>query len=208
MKTEHLHVRLKPGDRPVRTRARRYPAEHRAFIRQHVEALVEAGLVYRNPGSRWASPPLIVKKGGGGFRMTVDVRAVNSQTEATQWPMPLLEVVLDHVQGATVFFSPDIFKGYWQLRYTPHARRCLRSSPIWESTPRRRYLWGERLGGILTGGGPRYFPRPALPRAASVVGRIARVCGRRREVVEPVGSSARDMPKNGVETQSAQVRLF
>jgi hypothetical protein len=112
VKTEPLRMRLKPGALLVRSRARRYPAEHREFMRQHVEALVEAGLVYRNPGSRWASPPLIVKKGVGGFRMTVDVRAVNSQTEVTQWPMPLLEVVLDHVQGATVFFSLDFFKGY------------------------------------------------------------------------------------------------
>ncbi len=105
VKTEPLRVRLKQGARPVRSRARRYPAEHREFMRQHVEALLEAGLVYRNPGSRWSSPPLIVKKGGGGFRMTVDVRAVNAQTEATQRPMPLLEVVLDHVQGATVFLA-------------------------------------------------------------------------------------------------------
>ncbi len=66
VKTEPLHVRLKQGARPVRSRARRYPAEHREFMRQHVEALVEAGLVYRNPGNRWSSPPLIVKKGGGG----------------------------------------------------------------------------------------------------------------------------------------------
>ncbi|KAH9182886.1 hypothetical protein AeNC1_015138, partial [Aphanomyces euteiches] len=47
--------------------------------------------------------------------MTVDVRAVNAQTETIQWPMPLLEVVLDQLQGAQVFFSVDFFKGYWQL---------------------------------------------------------------------------------------------
>jgi hypothetical protein len=108
VKTEPLRVCLKQGARPFRSRARIYPAEHREFMRQHVEALVGAGLVYRNPGSRWSSPPLIVKKGGGGFRMTVGVRAVNAQTETTQWPMPLLEVVLDHVQGATMF-SVSIF---------------------------------------------------------------------------------------------------
>jgi hypothetical protein len=51
--------------------------------------------------------------------MTVDVRAVNSQTEATQWSMPLLEVVLNHMQRATVFFSLDFFKGYWQLPLHP-----------------------------------------------------------------------------------------
>ena len=56
-------------------------------------------------------PPPADREEGRGGRMTVDVRAVNAQTEATQWPMPLLEVVLDHVQGATVFFGLDFFKG-------------------------------------------------------------------------------------------------
>ncbi len=47
--------------------------------------------------------------------MTVDVRAVNAQTEAMFSPMPILEVVMDHLQGAKVFFVIDFFKGYWQL---------------------------------------------------------------------------------------------
>jgi hypothetical protein len=47
--------------------------------------------------------------------MTVDVRGVNAQTEIIQWPMPMLEVILDHLKGASVFFSIDFFKGYWQL---------------------------------------------------------------------------------------------
>ncbi len=142
---EPLRVRLKQGARPVRSRARRYPAEHREFMRQHVEALAEAGLVYQNPGSRWSSPPLIVKKSGGGVRMTVDVRA------------------------ATVFFGLDFFKGYWQLIATaplmsgdvfvPHRFGCLH--------PDYR---GKRFSGVLPGGGPGDLPRSALSGSASVVG--------------------------------------
>jgi hypothetical protein len=49
--------------------------------------------------------------------MTVDVRAVNAQTEAMFWPMLMLEVVMDHLQGAKVFFVIDFFKGYWQLPF-------------------------------------------------------------------------------------------
>jgi hypothetical protein len=30
--------------------------------------------------------------------------------------MPILEVVLDHLAGASVFFSLDLFKGYWQFK--------------------------------------------------------------------------------------------
>jgi hypothetical protein len=83
----------------------------------HVAELERAGLVYKNTRSRWCSPPLIVRKPeANDFRMTVDVRAVNAQTERMVWPMPMLEVVLDHLDGAAVFFSLDFFKGYWQFK--------------------------------------------------------------------------------------------
>jgi hypothetical protein len=45
--------------------------------------------------------------------MTVDVRAVNAQTERLVWPMPMLEVVLYRLDGAARarFFMFDFFKG-------------------------------------------------------------------------------------------------
>ncbi|POM80151.1 Hypothetical protein PHPALM_2050 [Phytophthora palmivora] len=90
-----LKVTLKPDAVPVRCKARRYPPQHRDFMRRHVEELVAAGLCYRNPRSKWASPPLIVNKiGPDPFRMTVDVRTVNAQT---------------------FYFLLDFFKGYWQF---------------------------------------------------------------------------------------------
>jgi hypothetical protein len=59
---------------------------------------------------------LIVKKQEANqFRMTVDVRPVNAETERILWPMPILEVVLDHLAGACFFFVLDFFKGYWQF---------------------------------------------------------------------------------------------
>jgi hypothetical protein len=57
-----LVVRLKPDHVPVKCKARRYPQEHRVFMREHMESLVAAGLCYRNNRSRWCSLPLIVKK--------------------------------------------------------------------------------------------------------------------------------------------------
>ena len=111
-----LIVNVRPDAIPVRCKARRYSVEQRQFMKKHVAELVQAGLVYRNPRSRWSSPPLIVKKPEANeFRMTVDVRAVNAQTERMVWPMPMLEVILDHVAGASLFFSLDFFKGYWQF---------------------------------------------------------------------------------------------
>ena len=90
-------------------------------MQKHVKELETAGFIYRNPTSRWACAPLIVRKPHtkNEFRMTVDLRPVNSQTEQIAWPMPMLEVVVDHLSGATCFFLLDFFKGYWQFSLDP-----------------------------------------------------------------------------------------
>ena len=112
-----LKVTLKKDAKPVKCKARRYPVAHRDFLKKHVEKLVEHGLVYRNPNSKWCSPPLIVNKPGvNQFRMTVDVRGVNGQTISIAWPMPMLDVIMEKLKGAKYFFSLDFFKGYWQFK--------------------------------------------------------------------------------------------
>ncbi|ETV90041.1 hypothetical protein H310_15126 [Aphanomyces invadans] len=111
-----LTATLKHGAEPVRRKARRYSKEQRDFMATHGADQVSAGLCYRNPRSKWCSVPLIVKKpDANNFRMTVDVRPVNAQTERIIWPMPMLKVIVDHLAGAEVFFSLDFFKGYWQF---------------------------------------------------------------------------------------------
>ncbi len=79
--------------------------------------------MYKNTRSRWCSPPLIVRKPeANAFRMTFDVRAVNAQTERMVWPMPMLEVALDHLVGGLGVFSLDFFKGYWQFQLDPESQ--------------------------------------------------------------------------------------
>ncbi len=116
VKVDPLKIRLKPNAEPVKCTARRYPPAHREFLDQHVSELLEHGLVYMNHRSRWCSAPRIVsKKEPGQYRMTIDVRGVNSRTEPMPWPMPILEVVTESVAGSNVYFTLDWFRGYWQL---------------------------------------------------------------------------------------------
>ncbi len=134
-----LKVHLVDGAKPVRCKARRYSLPQREFMQTHVKELEAAGFVYRNPSSRWASAPLIVRKPHtvNEFRMTVDLRPVNSQTEQIAWPMPMLEVVVDHLSGATAFFLLDFFKGYWQFALHPSCQEMfsfLTDTGVYSST--------------------------------------------------------------------------
>ena len=88
-----LKIHLKPGAVPVKCKARRYSLPQREFMQSHVDELEAAGYIYRNCRSRWASPPLIVKKyqvpdpegnkpHQDEFRMTIDLRGINGLAEA------------------------------------------------------------------------------------------------------------------------------
>ncbi|ETN01924.1 hypothetical protein PPTG_23990 [Phytophthora nicotianae INRA-310] len=108
VRVEPLRVRLREGATPVRTNARRYPPAHMEYLEQHVGELLDAGLVYVNPRSRWASPPRIVSKSTPGtYRMTVDTRRVNERTDPIQWPMPILDAALGLLEGTTCYFTLD-----------------------------------------------------------------------------------------------------
>jgi hypothetical protein len=61
-------------------------------MRDKIRELDELGLVYKNTGAEWASPPLILPKPGPDqYRMTVELRVPNASTKPTAWPMPNLQ---------------------------------------------------------------------------------------------------------------------
>ena len=51
--------------------------------------------------------------------MTIDLRYPNSQLVKIAGTMPILEVVLQYLQGAEFFSTLDAFKGYWQFPLDP-----------------------------------------------------------------------------------------
>ena len=55
------------------------------------------------------------KPHGTGFRLCVDLRAVNALTESSAWPMPMIEIVLGKLQGSKCFATLDMNQGYWQF---------------------------------------------------------------------------------------------
>lgn len=55
-------------------------------------------------------------------RMDIDTRSVNDKSDAMPWPKPLLEIIVGELEGATVFFRLDWFRGYWQLPLHPDSQ--------------------------------------------------------------------------------------
>jgi hypothetical protein len=105
-----LVIKLRDGTEPVRMSARKYAPPQLKFMRDKIRELEELGLVYKNTGAEWASPPLILPKPGPDqYRMTVDLRVPNASTKPNARPMLNLEDELHDLHGsevfATLFFS-------------------------------------------------------------------------------------------------------
>ena len=140
---EPLQVRFKEGAVPTTCKARRYSPLQTEFLRQHLAEIVDTELGRRTNRSRWSSPPRIVPKKDGTFRMTVDTQGPNSQTEPMLWPMPVLEVVMARLAGKTYFFILDWFKGFWQLPLHYLSREAYTIMGVNEMVESNRVLMGQ-----------------------------------------------------------------
>ena len=89
-------------------------------MKEHIDALLEAGVVEPST-SAFLSPVLLVRKKDGTWRMCIDLRKLNSMTVPVHWPLPKLDQLFARTQGAKVYATFDLLKGYWQF---PIAERC------------------------------------------------------------------------------------
>ena len=83
-------------------------------VRQHVEDMLQNGVV-RPSTSPWASPIVLVKKKDGGTRFCVDYRKLNDVTRKDAYPLPRIDETLDALAGAKLFSTWDLASGYWQV---------------------------------------------------------------------------------------------
>ena len=75
--------------------------------------------------SEWASPALIVpKKEKGKWRLVVDYRGLNEQTEHDSYSLPLIDTFLQKQQKKRIFTVLDLRHGYHQMPLHPDSRPC------------------------------------------------------------------------------------
>jgi hypothetical protein len=57
-----LQIQLTDNAKPVKLPTRVYSPPQKEFMKAKLDELLHLGLIYRNPNSRWASPPLIYRR--------------------------------------------------------------------------------------------------------------------------------------------------
>ncbi|GFV65898.1 hypothetical protein TNCV_5101291 [Trichonephila clavipes] len=97
-------------DIPVYQSARRLSFSENQNVNKQIDEWLEQGIV-RPSSSEYASPIVLVKKKDGTTRLCVDYRRLNRKLVKDRFPLPLIEDVLDRLQGAKVYTTELMRKG-------------------------------------------------------------------------------------------------
>uniref|UniRef100_A0A2N9GRU6 Reverse transcriptase domain-containing protein n=1 Tax=Fagus sylvatica TaxID=28930 RepID=A0A2N9GRU6_FAGSY len=101
---------LKERVPPHCQRPYRYPYFQKTEIEKIMKELIDSSCI-RPSQSPFASPVLLVRKVNGSWRMCVDYRGLNKKIVKDKFPIPVIDELLDELQGAMVFSKLDLSKG-------------------------------------------------------------------------------------------------
>ncbi|GFX91034.1 hypothetical protein TNCV_5106641 [Trichonephila clavipes] len=101
-------------DIPVYQPARRLSFSENQDVNKQINEWLEQGIV-RPSSSEYASPIVLVRKKDGTTRLCVDYRKLNRKLVKDRFLLPLIEDVLDKLQGAKVYTTLDLKNGFFHV---------------------------------------------------------------------------------------------
>lgn len=112
-------IKLLPGSNVVNLRQYRIPHTQKKILEEIVNEHERQGIIEKCQ-SNYNSPAIVIpKKGDNGeytdFRLVVDYRKLNEITEVTNFPIPLIDDILDGLNGCSYFTTIDIKGAFHQI---------------------------------------------------------------------------------------------
>lgn len=109
-----LKIVLK-DDVPVAQRARRLSLTEQKIVENQVKEWLNDGII-RMSCSEYSSPVVLVKKNDGSVRVCIDYRLLNKKTVKDEYPLPVIDDMIDKLCEARIFSVLDLKNGFFHLR--------------------------------------------------------------------------------------------
>ena len=110
-----MSIELEDGTTPPFGPMYRLSQAERQALTDYIESNLKKGFIHRSTSSA-ASPILFVRKKTGDLRLCVDYRGLNAITKKNRYPLPLIDDLLDRVQGCKVFTVLDLKNAFNLIR--------------------------------------------------------------------------------------------
>ena len=101
-------------NKPVRVPYRRIPPAYIQEVRDHLQKLLQQGVI-RESQSPYSSAVVLVRKKSGALRLCVDYRLLNKKCVKDAFPLPRIDEYLDSLSGAKLFSTLDLKSAYAQV---------------------------------------------------------------------------------------------
>lgn len=110
-------------EKPFKQRYRRVPPAMIDQVRDHLQQLLEAGII-RKSHSPFSSNVVLAKKKNGQLRLCIDFRQLNARTIKDNYSLPRIEDILESLAGNKYFSVLDMKSGYHQVEiFEEHKQR-------------------------------------------------------------------------------------
>ena len=113
----HFHLPIKAGATPQRAHIRRFRVDEIAEMKAQLTKMLNLGIV-EVASSPWNAGIILARKPDGTWRLTIDLRLLNSVTAESGYmtfPLRRTEDILRECQGAQCFTLVDGRASYWQV---------------------------------------------------------------------------------------------
>ena len=87
-------------------------------MKKQLDELLERGAIQPSR-SPYGAPIIFIKKKDGELQMCIDYHKLNKITKKNKYPIPLIEDLINWLQGAKIFSKIDLQSGYNQVWIHP-----------------------------------------------------------------------------------------
>ena len=102
------------SDEPIHNTPYRQSPPLAKISEEELDALFKAGFIRRGSAGTWTSSGYTIKQ-NGKYRFVVNYKDVNERTKPLKHPIGRIDDLLDSFQGAFIFSTVDLRKGFHQL---------------------------------------------------------------------------------------------